>query len=93
MSELDEWVLCARARMNPAGSGDLLRLRSLFGRGQLEDLFAVQTKQVEDISQTFAVQTGRRFELDSRLGAPCDTETGGVQHEEIVGAISNGKSL
>lgn len=51
-----------------------------FLSGQLGDIIIVQTKQVEDIDQTFSVQTSRCFELDLGLGAPGDTKASRVKH-------------
>lgn len=88
-----QWVLCASALLTVARPWSHHSGLLSFGRGQLEHILTVQAKQVEDICQAFAVQTSWCFELDPRLGAPCDTETGGVQHEEVIGTIANGDSL
>lgn len=68
-------------------------IHSIFLSGQLGDIFVVQTEQVEDIDQTFSVQTGRCFELDLGLGAPGDAKASSVKHQQVVGSVPNRQCL
>lgn len=47
---------------------------------QLVEILIIQTDQVENIDEAFSVQTGRSFELDLGLGAPCDAQASCVEH-------------
>lgn len=59
------WNMCMRAYSHvPGRVVPLGQICSFLLRGQLGDILVVQTKQVQDIHQVLAVQTGRRFELD-----------------------------
>lgn len=61
--------------------------------GQLLDIPLIQAKQVENITETLPVETGGGLELHFALGAPGDAESGGVEHEEVVGAVADGHCL
>jgi len=67
--------------------------RSCVDFAELGDILVVQAQQVEDIGEALAVDAGRGFQLDLGLGAPGDTQTCCVKHEDIVGSVADGDGL
>ena len=62
-------------------------------RDQLANIFLGQTKEIENIHKTLPIETGRCLELDLALSPPGDSQPRSVQHEQVIGAITNSDSL
>lgn len=80
-------------RWPPIKLYDILRLFSFYAGDQFLNIHLGKTKEVQNIDKALSVKARRCLQLYLALRTPCYSETGGVDHEKIVGTVAHGQGL